>query len=190
MTGYYFWFILSANWSARLLLHIFSSVARLVWWQWILNYIRSFFQVDLPGLLSAVPLPLSQGVLLALLQQLSCDMGNDTSKKLGWMTEVAAAINPTDPMIAMHVRPIFDQVYQALGHQRNLPSTSNSEASMIRLLMHVINSVLMSCKWLVFCHILFLNTLQICKIELLVCLYSKELYKLQGRLVLFIIDWN
>ncbi|XP_044462696.1 enhancer of mRNA-decapping protein 4-like isoform X2 [Mangifera indica] len=103
-------------------------------------------QVDLPGILSTVPLPLSQGVLLALLQQLACDISKETPRKLAWMTDVAVAINPADPMIAMHVRPIFEQVYQILGHQRNLPTTSASEANSIRLLMHVINSVLMSYK--------------------------------------------
>lgn len=93
-----------------------------------------------------VPIPLSQGVLLALLQQLAYDISNETSTKLAWLTDVAVAINPADSTIAMHVHPIFEQVYQILGHQRNLPTTSASEASGIRLLMHVINSVLMSCK--------------------------------------------
>ncbi|KAK1430900.1 hypothetical protein QVD17_14004 [Tagetes erecta] len=41
-------------------------------------------QVDLQGLLTSNPLPLSQYVLLlSLLQQLACDIGNDTSNKLG-----------------------------------------------------------------------------------------------------------
>jgi enhancer of mRNA-decapping protein 4 len=90
--------------------------------------------------------PLSQGVLLALLQQLACDISNETSRKLGWMTDVAAAINPVDPMSAVHVRPIFEQVYQIVINQRSLPSTSASEAPGIRLLLVVINSVLRSCK--------------------------------------------
>ncbi|KAF2311954.1 hypothetical protein GH714_027596 [Hevea brasiliensis] len=103
-------------------------------------------QVDPQVVLSMVPLPLSQGVLLALLQQLACDISKETSRKLAWMTDVAVAINPADPMIAVHVRPIFDQVHQILSHQRNLPTTSASESASIRLLMHVINSVKMSCK--------------------------------------------
>ncbi|XAR67319.1 hypothetical protein NMG60_11002026 [Bertholletia excelsa] len=103
-------------------------------------------QVDLQGILSMVPLPLSQGVLLSLLQQLACDISKDTSQKLKWMTEVAVAINPADPMITMHVRPIFEQVYQILNHHRNLPSTSSADLSSIRLVMHVINSMLMTCK--------------------------------------------
>ncbi|KAG7631074.1 WD40 repeat [Arabidopsis suecica] len=100
-------------------------------------------QVDLRGLLAMNPLPLSQGVLLSLLQQLACDISTDTSRKLGWMTDVVTAINPSDQMIAVHARPIFEQVYQILHHHRNAPG---SDVSAVRLIMHVINSLLMSCK--------------------------------------------
>ncbi|KAL2483790.1 Enhancer of mRNA-decapping protein 4 [Forsythia ovata] len=103
-------------------------------------------QVDLPGILSINPLPLSQGVLLSLLQQLSCDISKETPRKLTWMREVLSAINPTDPMIVVHVRPIFEQVYQVLNHHRNLPTTNGSELASIRLIMHVINSMLMTTK--------------------------------------------
>ncbi|KAL5699928.1 hypothetical protein ACHQM5_025448 [Ranunculus cassubicifolius] len=103
-------------------------------------------QVDLQGILGMSPPQLSQGVLLALLQQLACDIGNETSKKVAWMRDVAVAINPADPVIAVHVRPIFEQVYQILGHQCSLPATAPSDTSSIRLVMHVINSLLMSCK--------------------------------------------
>ncbi|KAK6124039.1 hypothetical protein DH2020_042219 [Rehmannia glutinosa] len=103
-------------------------------------------QVDLPGILSMNPLPLSQGVVLSLLQQLACDISKDTPRKLTWMREVLSAINPSDAMIVVHVRPIFEQVYQILNHHRNLPTTSGAELSNIRLIMHVINSMLMSPK--------------------------------------------
>ncbi|KAK8950324.1 Enhancer of mRNA-decapping protein 4 [Platanthera guangdongensis] len=103
-------------------------------------------QVDLHGICSMAPIPLNQGVLLALLQQLSCDISNDTARKLGWITDIAAVIHPADPIITMHVRPVFEQVYNILAHQRTLPSMTQTEASSIRLIMHVINSVLMSCK--------------------------------------------
>lgn len=102
-------------------------------------------QVDLRSILTMAPLPLSQGVLISLLQQLACDVNKETSRKLGWMTDVAAAINPGDQMIAMHVRPIFEQVYQILHHLRSSPTITGPEHSSIRLLMHVINSVLMTC---------------------------------------------
>lgn len=103
-------------------------------------------QVDLHGILAAVPLPLSQGVFLSLLQQLACDISKDTSRKLAWMTDVAAAINPADQMIAVHVRPIFEQVNQILHHQQSSPTITGGDILSIRLLMHVINSMLMSCK--------------------------------------------
>ncbi|KAH7838852.1 hypothetical protein Vadar_031933 [Vaccinium darrowii] len=72
----------------------------------ILSWLCS--QVDLQRILVMVPLPLSQEVLLSLLQQLACDISKNTTRKLVWMTEVAVALNPTDPMIAVHVRPIFN----------------------------------------------------------------------------------
>ncbi|XP_058787969.1 enhancer of mRNA-decapping protein 4-like [Vicia villosa] len=103
-------------------------------------------QVDLHRLLTMVPLPLSQGVVLSLLQQLACDINNDMSRKIAWMTDVATAINPSDPMITMHVRPIFEQVYQILNHQRSLPTISGADLSSTRLLLHVINSMLTTCK--------------------------------------------
>uniref|UniRef100_A0A1J3IE35 Enhancer of mRNA-decapping protein 4 n=1 Tax=Noccaea caerulescens TaxID=107243 RepID=A0A1J3IE35_NOCCA len=104
-------------------------------------------QVDLRGLLGMNPRPLSQGVLLSLLQQLACDISKDTSRKLAWMTDVVTAINPSDQMIAAHARPIFEQVYQILHHHRNAPGNlTGSDVSAITLLMHVINSMLMGCK--------------------------------------------
>ncbi|KAL8135516.1 enhancer of mRNA-decapping protein 4-like [Apium graveolens] len=102
-------------------------------------------QVDLSKILSMKTLPLSQGVLLSLLQQLACDISNDTSRKLVWMKDVAMVINPGDVMIAQHVKPIFNQVYQILSHQMNLPTTPPNELSSIRLVMHIINSLLVTC---------------------------------------------
>ncbi|CAI9760354.1 unnamed protein product [Fraxinus pennsylvanica] len=103
-------------------------------------------QVDLQGILSTNPLPLSQGVLISLLQQLAYDISKETHKKLPWMREVLLAINPTDPMIVVHARPIIEQVYQILNHHRNLPTTTGPELSIIRLIMHVVNSILMTPK--------------------------------------------
>ncbi|KAI3810169.1 hypothetical protein L1987_19779 [Smallanthus sonchifolius] len=101
-------------------------------------------QVDLQGILTSNPVPLSQGVLLSLLQQLACDIGNDTSKKLGWMMDVVVAIKPMDGIIAMHVRPIFEQVYSILNHQMSVPTTSVAELSSIRVVMKLVNSTLRS----------------------------------------------
>ncbi|CAN6479639.1 unnamed protein product [Victoria cruziana] len=102
-------------------------------------------QVDLPGILSTVPLPLSQGVLLSLLQQLACDLGNDTSRKLSWVAEVAMALNPSDAMIMMHARLILQQVYQMLVSLKATVTTP-SEVNHIRMVMHVISSMLKTCR--------------------------------------------
>ncbi|XVF26255.1 hypothetical protein REPUB_Repub13aG0283200 [Reevesia pubescens] len=102
-------------------------------------------QVDLQGILSMKSCPLSQGVLLALFQQLACDISKETPRKLAWMTDVAVVINPSDPMIAVHVQPIFRQVCQIVEHLQSLTSTSASESGCIRILMFVIDKVL-SCK--------------------------------------------
>lgn len=126
------------------------------------NHFICDVQVDLHRLLSMVPLPLSQGVVLSLLQQLACDINNDMSRKIAWMTDVATAINPSDPMITMHVRPIFEQVYQILNHQRSLPTITGADLSSTRLLLHVINSMLTTCKWFIY------KTEQICLWSLLV----------------------
>ncbi|CAI9295386.1 unnamed protein product [Lactuca saligna] len=99
-------------------------------------------QVDLQGILTSNPVPLSQGVLLSLLQQLACDIGNDTSRKLGWMMDVVVAIKPTDGIIAMHVRPIFEQVYSIMNHQISIPTTTVAELSSIRVVMRLVNSTL------------------------------------------------
>lgn len=92
------------------------------------------------------PCPLSQGVLLALFQQLACDINKETPRKLAWMTDVAVAINPSDPMISVHVLPIFEQVCQIMEHLQSLPTTSAADAASIRVIMFVINSVLLSRK--------------------------------------------
>lgn len=99
-------------------------------------------QVDLQGMLMMKPCPLGQGVLLSLLQQLACDFGNETARKLEWMTNVVLGINPADPMIALHVHPIFEQVYQILSHSLGLQTLPPSDLSKIHILMFMIHSKL------------------------------------------------
>lgn len=98
--------------------------------------------------MSLSPLPLSQGVLLSLLQQLACDINNDIPRKLEWMTAVAAAILPTDQMIALYARPIVEQVVEIVNRARTSPAVTGAELASIRVLMHVINYLLVT--WSVF----------------------------------------
>lgn len=113
-----------------------------------LIYIASFrfLQADLHRVLSFTPNPLSQGVLLSLLQQLSCDIDNDSSQKLAWIADVAAAINPSDPVTAPHVIPILEEVKHGLTRQNIFPTIPAAELSSLRVPLCIINNILMSCK--------------------------------------------
>lgn len=92
------------------------------------------------------PPPLSQGVLLSLLQQLACDVSKETPRKLEWMTAVAAAIQPTDQMIAYYARPIVEQVCEILNRLRSSAGVTGAEITSIRILTHVVNYLLVACK--------------------------------------------
>ncbi|KAI5077643.1 hypothetical protein GOP47_0007958 [Adiantum capillus-veneris] len=103
-------------------------------------------QVDLETLLTSTPLPLSQGVLLALVQQLGCDLGNDTSKKLTWIKDAALALNPHDPGLPPHVmRHFLEKLYNNL-HALLTTSLSADLILSTRLVIHVVNSLLTACK--------------------------------------------
>eukprot|EP00252_Welwitschia_mirabilis_P021119 TRINITY_DN5321_c0_g1_i1.p1 TRINITY_DN5321_c0_g1~~TRINITY_DN5321_c0_g1_i1.p1 ORF type:complete len:1265 (-),score=309.02 TRINITY_DN5321_c0_g1_i1:127-3921(-) len=102
-------------------------------------------QVDFGSLFSKVPLPLSQGVLLALVQQLSCELEKDTGNKLSWITEASNVLDPHDPLLAHYMRQILAEVYQNLLRLR-LPGSSGTEVKSLRLALHVVNSLLTACK--------------------------------------------
>jgi enhancer of mRNA-decapping protein 4 len=105
-----------------------------------------FFQVDLQGIMAMSPPPLSQRVLLALLQQLACDISKETPRKLEWMTVLEAAIQPTDQMIAYYARPIVEQVCEILNQLRRSAGVTGADITSIRILMHVVNYLLVTCK--------------------------------------------
>jgi enhancer of mRNA-decapping protein 4 len=89
---------------------------------------------------------MSQGVLRYLMWQLACDISNNPSQKLAWMTIVANAIIQTDPAIAVHGQPILFQVYNILNHQSTLSTQADVELSNIHFLINVINSMIMTSK--------------------------------------------
>jgi enhancer of mRNA-decapping protein 4 len=88
------------------------------------------------------PLPLSQVVLLHLLRQLTYCININSAEKFVWMTDVANAIIPTDPSIAVYVRPIYNEIYDILNNPRNLPTITGAELESFRILMQVITSTL------------------------------------------------
>ncbi|KAH9555736.1 hypothetical protein CY35_08G131600 [Sphagnum magellanicum] len=102
-------------------------------------------QLDEAVVFSTVPLPLSQGVVLSLVQQLGCDLSNGTGRKLSWIREAALVLNPNDPVLAPHMRPFLEQLYQNL-HRQLIHTTVPGEQANLRLVIHVVNSLLTACK--------------------------------------------
>lgn len=103
-------------------------------------------QVDPAALFTITPPPLSQGVLLLLVQQLGCDLGNDTYRKLTWIREAALALNPHDPGLAPHMRLFLEKLYQNLHRLMASSILSPDVESATRLVIHVVNSLLTACK--------------------------------------------
>lgn len=101
-------------------------------------------QVD-PATLFTITPPLSQGVVLSLVQQLGCDLSNDTGRKLTWIREAALALNPHDPVFATHMRHFLEKLYQNLHRLMANPSLSAELANTARLVIHVVNSLLTAC---------------------------------------------
>lgn len=104
-------------------------------------------QLEPSSLLSRVPLPLSQGVLLSLVRNLSFDLVKDTGNKLQWIKEAALALDPYDPRLVPHLRGYLGQCYQNC-YQMISTTKNQSEQSTLKLISHVINSLLSTCNWL------------------------------------------
>ncbi|XP_024388151.1 enhancer of mRNA-decapping protein 4 isoform X2 [Physcomitrium patens] len=101
-------------------------------------------QLEPSSLLSRVPLPLSQGVLLSLVRNLSFDLVKDTGNKLQWIKEAALALDPYDPRLVPHLRGYLGQCYQNC-YQMISTTKNQSEQSTLKLISHVINSLLSTC---------------------------------------------
>lgn len=79
------------------------------------------------------PCPLSQPVLLSLIQQLAFDLTTDVELKIRWLTASTAELNPNDPMIAAHVPTIMKQVYDNVAAVAKNPSASSSQFKLLLL---------------------------------------------------------
>ena len=69
----------------------------------------------------ASPCPLSQGVLLSLMQQLSCDLEEEPQLKLAWIRDACLAVDLSDPMFSQHIRPILEAVFNGLHETATAP---------------------------------------------------------------------
>lgn len=91
------------------------------------------------AIISSSPPALSQMVLLSLVQQLAADLGRgEHTYKLQWIREAALALNPRDSLLAPHIKPVLDQVYDALA--TSLGSMKEADKQSCKLAMHVVRS--------------------------------------------------
>lgn len=102
-------------------------------------------QVASDRIFGQTPCPLSQGVLLSLVQQLSTDLStSDAPKKLDWIRDSCLAIDPADPVLRQHMRPVLSTVHQSLMTAANSPRSAPEVRAGTRLCIHVVNSMLSS----------------------------------------------
>lgn len=99
-------------------------------------------QADAAAVLGREPCPLSQMVLLSLVQQLCADLGSHVGAKLAWVREAALLLNPRDPLLARHLRPVLEGAHAALAAAA--PRLTGADSSSCRLAMHVVHSQMTS----------------------------------------------
>jgi enhancer of mRNA-decapping protein 4 len=101
-------------------------------------------KVDVQRIFGPSPLPLSQYVLLSLIQQLGFDISKDTLLKLTWLREAALVLHLNDPLIAEHVPGILTKLLHnlELHYPKFAADPTNPCSTSFKLLMHVVNSLL------------------------------------------------
>eukprot|EP00897_Mesotaenium_endlicherianum_P006821 jgi/Mesen1/6167/ME000317S05295 len=115
-----------------------SDVA-IVWWL--------CQQVEREPLFAGGPEALSQGVVLSLVHQLSYDLSVDKLPKLLWLRSGTLCLNPSHPHVAPHARPVLEQVYGAVHAElAHAKPDAGPLAGELRLLIHILNSLLTACK--------------------------------------------
>lgn len=108
---------------------------------WLVN------QVSSDRIFAQTPCPLSQGVLLSLVQQLSTNLNTpDAPKKLDWIRDACLAVDPANPALKAHMKPVLSAVHQALMAAANSPAAAPEVRAGTRLCIHVVNSMLTACQ--------------------------------------------
>jgi len=106
---------------------------------WLINQVAS------DRIFSQSPCPLSQGVLLSLVQQLSTDLSTpDAPKKLDWIRDACLAVDPADQVLRPHMRPVLSTVHASLMAAASSAASSPEVRAGTRLCIHVVNSMLSS----------------------------------------------
>ena len=94
----------------------------------------------------SVPVPLSQTVLLSLMQQLSSDLDTDASLKMQWIQAACLAMDPSDASLAQALPVILGAVFDSLTETARDANTPPAVKGDLRLVLHVVNSLLSSFK--------------------------------------------
>eukprot|EP01080_Neovahlkampfia_damariscottae_P011623 gene11623-4865_t len=107
----------------------------------ILNWILT--QVDPDEALSSQMNPIhSQNVILALMQQISCDMQSEVDLKLTWLEKVSLSLNTEDPIISSHcsmiLKQILDNMSKVFSNER---TNQDFPLRKFKLVMHLVNSL-------------------------------------------------
>jgi enhancer of mRNA-decapping protein 4 len=114
----------------------------------IVNYVINLIPIkQIFG--GAQPTPLSQGVLLSLMQQLSMDLqpkdddGEDVYElKFAWMEECMMALNPRDPLIELHLRKIIPGLISRLEAVQSVCAANDPLlCRQIKIMLHVARSL-------------------------------------------------
>lgn len=91
--------------------------------------------------------PVSQGVVLSLLQQLSADLSSNEESKVQWVREALLAVDVHDRRFSKHVKAILTDVGAALQRQLERNKAAGGRlASDIMITIHLTNSLMQSCK--------------------------------------------
>jgi len=111
------------------------SVQNLELMSWLIS------NVDPTQLFSRHPLPISQNVLISVIQQLSCSLKlHDTSRKLDWLQHCLVELDPRDSFISSYVVPVLTDL------QHNLetldPELTQKDSNTVRFLTHSIKKIL------------------------------------------------
>lgn len=131
--------------SYDIILHLVNQIQILVSIVVLILSRICFRQVEPSAILSGTSPRVSQGVLLSLVLQLSSELSKDTGHKLQWIKEAALALNPDDPHLGKYMRQCLEQAYQNC-HCLMGVTTIPSEQANLRLVIHVMNSLMSSCK--------------------------------------------
>mmetsp|Transcript_43107 Transcript_43107/g.71781 ORF Transcript_43107/g.71781 Transcript_43107/m.71781 type:complete len:1471 (+) Transcript_43107:67-4479(+) len=114
---------------------------------WLCNALQAH------SILAISPLPISQPVLLSLIQQLSADLSLEPLLKFTWLRDACIALDTREPSIATYVPGILHELQNNLlawqGRQHAMaadnsmtPTTFATITSGCKLLMHVVRSML------------------------------------------------